>query len=192
MQSKEPCSWTLWVLLVRWVCSVKPVFPFEVWTKNHYITLLLPAPLSFSTLILDYNTSHRNRKNPVPNQGSQGEEGHWWAPLPLHWLKRGLDEFQAFELTCLSEDEVPSYARWQNQWRMNKIEWNVSYLCFSVSFTIMGESSYSTKTPGRPWSPRSPFAIFSCRVTENWLVLTTYQETNTANIVLLTGNRKGY
>lgn len=42
-----------------------------------------------------------------------------------------------------------------------------SHLCFSVSFTIMGESSYSTKTPGSPWSPSSPLATFSCLVTEN-------------------------
>lgn len=182
----------MWVLLVRWVCSINLVFPLEVWTKNHYITLLLLTPFSFSILILDYNASHSNRKNQVPNQGSHGEEGHQRAPLSLQWLGRGWDEFQAFALSCLSEDEVSSYTKWQNQWRMNKIKWNVSYLCFSVSFTIMGESSYSTKTPGRPWSPSSPFAIFSCRVTENWLVLTTYQETNKANIVLLTGIRKGY
>lgn len=47
------------------------------------------------------------------------------------------------------------------------------HLCFSVSFTIIGESSYSTKTPGRPWSPSSPLATFSCLVTENWFVLST-------------------
>lgn len=182
----------MWVLLVKWLCSVNLVFPLEVWTKNHYITFLLLAPFSFSILILDYNASHSHRKKPIPNQGSHGKEGHRWAPLPLQWLGWGLDEFPALTLSCLSEDEVSSHAKWQNQWRMNEIEWNVSYLCFSVSFTIMGESSYRTKTPGRPWSPSSPFAIFSCRVTENWLVLTTYQETNTANIALLTWNRKHY
>lgn len=174
----------MWVLPVKSVCYVSLIYPLEVWTKNHYITLLLLAPLSFSILI------HSNRKN--PDHSSHGEEGHRWAPLPFHWLGRGLDEFQAFALSCLNDNEVSSYAKLQNQWRINKIEWNVSYLCFSVSFTIMGESSYSTKTPGRPWSPSSPFAIFSCRVTENWLVLTTYQETNTANTVLPTGNRKRY
>ena len=182
----------MWVLLVKWVSSVNLVFQLEVWIKNHYITLLLLVPLSFSILTLDYNASHSNRINPIPNQGSHREKGHQWAPLSLHWLGRGLDEFQAFALSCLSENEVSTCAKWQNQWRMSEIEWNVSYLCFSVSFTIMGDSSYSTKTPGRPWSPSSPFAIFSCRVTENWLVLTTYQETNTAKAVLPIENRKGY
>lgn len=50
------------------------------------------------------------------------------------------------------------------------------HLCFSVSFTIMGESSYSTKTPGSPWSPSSPLATFSCLVTENWFVLSTWDK----------------
>lgn len=47
-------------------------------------------------------------------------------------------------------------------------------LCFSVNLTIMGDSSYKTKTPGSPWSPISPLATFSCLVTENWFVFTTW------------------
>lgn len=46
-------------------------------------------------------------------------------------------------------------------------------LCFSVNLTIIGDSSYRTKTPGKPWSPIRPLATFSCLVTENWLVFNT-------------------
>lgn len=49
----------------------------------------------------------------------------------------------------------------------------VSHLCFSVNFTIMGDNSYKTNTPGSPWSPIRPLATFSCLVTENWFVFNT-------------------
>lgn len=49
------------------------------------------------------------------------------------------------------------------------------YLCFSVYLTIMGDSSYMKKTPGRVWSPPSA-AFFWCFVTEYWFVDKTYNE----------------
>lgn len=60
----------------------------------------------------------------------------------------------------------------------------MSYLCFSVNLTIMGDSSYKTNTPGSPWSPISPLATFSCLVTENWFVFTTCEEINANKTVL--------
>lgn len=60
----------------------------------------------------------------------------------------------------------------------------MSYLCFSVNLTIMGDSSYKTNTPGSPWSPISPLATFSCLVTENWFVFTTCEEINGNKTVL--------
>ena len=48
-------------------------------------------------------------------------------------------------------------------------------LCFSVYFTIMGDNSYITNTPGNPVSPIKPTTL-ECFVTENWFVKTVWKE----------------
>lgn len=50
---------------------------------------------------------------------------------------------------------------------------DTKYLCFSVYFTIIGESSYIMNTPGNPASPIPEDTTFECFVTENWFVYNT-------------------